>query len=486
MLLNTNIQLEQLTDIDMYLMCEMGVRGGISMITHRYAKANNKYMKDYVEDVVSSYIIYLDANNLYGQAMIQNLPTGNFKWKTNFTVDDIINYNADADKGLFVECDLHYPSHLHDLHNNYPLAPESRSIKINELSPYQLNQIETHQEKQNEKIKKLVPNLYDKKNYIVHIKNLQYYLEKGLVLKTIHRVLEFDQSQWLKPYIDFNTDKRKLSKNEFEKDLYKLMNNSVFGKTMENMRGRVDIQLYTDENLFIKQVAKPQFLQAKIYSEDLIAVKQQVKMVKLNKPIYVGVAVLDYSKLHMYKFHYDYIKPKYNEKATLLFTDTDSLCYHIKTNDIYKDMKTDNQHFDFSDYNMDGYRSQENTNKKVIGKFKDETSGVPIIEFVGLRSKMYSIKLEDGKEKKTGKGIKKCILKKNIQHEDYKRCILSNNTNDQRQLVSFNNLRSINHDIGLYRYTKVGLSCSNDKQYLLNDGITSLSYGNYRINELLD
>ena len=126
----------------------------------------------------------------------------------------------------------------------------------------------------------------------------------------------------------------------------------------------------------------------------------------------------------MYKFHYDYIKPKYNDDCTLLFTDTDSLCYHIKTDDIYKDMKTDGELFDMSDYSMDGYRSKDNTNKKVIGKFKDETSGVPIVEFCGLRSKMYSILLDNDKEKKTGKGIKKSALKKYVRHEDYKRCLL--------------------------------------------------------------
>jgi hypothetical protein len=148
-------------------------------------------------------------------------------------------------------------------------------------------------------------------------------------------------------------------------------------------------------------------------------------------------------------------------------------------------MKESSELFDFSDYDGDGYRAQDNTNKKVIGKFKDETKGVIIKEFCGLRSKMYSILLDELLEvndewvieKKTGKGIKKSTLKKLITHSDYRRCLLGNTKKDQRQLVSFNNLRSFDHNIGLYRYTKIGLSCSNDKQYLLSDGITSLSYG---------
>ena len=147
---------------------------------------------------------------------------------------------------------------------------------------------------------------------------------------------------------------------------------------------------------------------------------------------------------------------------------------------MYKDMKEDKQLFDMSGYNMDGYRSCDNTNKKVIGKFKDETDGVPIVEFCGLRSKMYSIKLENDKEKKTGKGIKKSALKKKINHENYKKCLFGS-IEEQRQLVSFNNMRSINHEIYGFKFTRIGLSCSNDKQYLLDDGITSYSYGHYKI-----
>ena len=160
-------------------------------------------------------------------------------------------------------------------------------------------------------------------------------MSKGLILTNVYRVLTFKQSEWLKPYIDFNTTERTKSKNDFEKDMYKLMNNAVFGKTMENMRDRVDIQLVTNEDRFLKLVAKPQYDDHQFYSDEnsesmLVAVKQVKREVTLNKPIYVGLTVLDLSKLHMFKFHYDYIKPKYGDKATLLFTDTDSLCYHIQ------------------------------------------------------------------------------------------------------------------------------------------------------------
>jgi hypothetical protein len=450
MLKMTKVELEQLTNVDMYNFCEKGLRGGTSLISHRYAKANNKYMNDYNPDDVSSYIMYLDANNLYGHAMSRSLPYGGFKWfdcKNQKRLHDFINnLDDDGDTGYFVECDLHYPKELHDTHNNYPLAVEKKIILKNELSPYQLHQLKIHNEGHSERIEKLVPNFHDKKQYVCHIKNLKYYIAKGLVVTKIHRILQFKQSDWLKKYIDFNTTERAKSKSDFEKDFFKLMNNAVFGKTMENMRNRVDIKLFSDKDKALKQIAKPQYQDHKIYGENLLAIKQLQKCVKLDKPIYVGLTVLDLSKLHMYEFHYDYILPKYGDNATLLFTDTDSLCYHIKTDDMYKDMKEDNSLFDMSGYYLDGYRSCDNSNKKVIGKFKDETDGEPIVEFCGLRSKMYSIKLNNGKEKKTGKGVKKSALKKKVCHEDYKKCLFGT-IEEQRQLVSFNNMRSIDHTV---------------------------------------
>jgi hypothetical protein len=182
----------------------------------------------------------------------------------------------------------------------------------------------------------------------------------------------------------------------------------------------------------------------------------------------------------MYDFHYEYIKPKYEDKATLLFTDTDSLCYHIKTEELYKDNYDNKERFDMGDYDFtDEYRKCDKTNAKVVGKMKDETKGTPIVEFVGLRSKCYSILLDNDVEKKTLKGIKKSLLKHNvIKHNDYKRCIAQNAIKtDQRQIATFHNLRTFDHHIYNYKYVKTSLSCYNDKQYILDDGISSLSYG---------
>ena len=236
MLKMTGINLELITDIDMQLFIEKGIRGGISTITHRHAEANNKYMKNYDPDKPSSYIMYLDANNLYGWAMSQPLPYGGFKWVYPDTifhvgkreVDDTI---IDKKKGIghIYEVDLEYPEELHDLHNDYPCAPEKIKVSDDMLSDY-CREIKNKFNISSGNVNKLIPTLNDKKNYLLHEENLKLYLSLGLKLKKIHRVLEFREKPWLKQYIDFNTEKRKNAKNAFEKDFFKLMNNSVFEK----------------------------------------------------------------------------------------------------------------------------------------------------------------------------------------------------------------------------------------------------------------
>ena len=251
----------------------------------------------------------------------------------------------------------------------------------------------------------------------LHYGNLQLYLDLGLKIKKVHQVLEFDQSPWLKQYIDFNTEKRKHAKNSFEKDFFKLMNNSVFGKTMENLRKRVDVKLVTTDKKLDKINSKPTYVSSKIFNENLMAVHKIKEILTLNRPAYVGMCILDLRKTLMYDFHYNYIKKKYGDRAKLLFTDTDSLTLEIKAEDVYKNLWNDKDMFDNSDYpeNSPYYC---NANKKVIGKFKDEACGVPITEFVGLKSKMYNYIKSDEKGVKTAKGIKKNVIKNNIKHEN--------------------------------------------------------------------
>ena len=351
MLKMTNIKLELMTDIDMFQFIEKGLRGGISYIANRYGKANKKYMRDYNKDETSKYIMYLDANNLYGWAMSQYLPTGGFRWLKKEQIDklNIDNINDDNKKGYILEVDLEYPEELHDLHNDYPLAAEKIKVEKEMLSDYCKNIVDKYGISTG-LVSKLIPTLGNKEKYVLHYRNLQLYLNLGLKLKKIHRVLKFNQSPWLKQYIDFNTEKRKNAKNEFEKDFFKLMNNSVFGKTMENIRKRVDVRLVTDEKKLLKLTSKPTYVSSKIFNENLVAVHKIKETLTLNRPAYVGMCILDLSKTLMYDFHYNYIKNNYGQKAKLLFTDTDSLTYEIEAKDVYEDFWKDKDMFDNSGY----------------------------------------------------------------------------------------------------------------------------------------
>ena len=268
------------------------------------------------------------------------------------------------------------------------------------------------------KCKKLVCNLFNKKKYVAHINTLKQALNHGLKFKKIHRVIEFNQEAWLKPYIDMNTELRKLAKNDFEKDLFKLMNNSVFGKTMENIRKHRDIKLVTTDRKRSKLVSEPKYHTINLISEYLSIIEMKKTKVKMNKPIYLGLSILEISKILMYEFWYDYMKPNYNDNVKLCYMDTDSFIMNIKTNDFYKNIFNDVENrFETSNYEVNRPLPTRK-NKKVIGLMKDELGGKIITEFVTLRPKTYSFLTDDGKEDKKAKGTKKCVIKKMIKFND--------------------------------------------------------------------
>ena len=220
----TNVSLELLTEPDMYLFVEKGLRGGISMVSHRHATANNQYMENYNNEEPTSFIKYLDANNLYGWAMSQPMPRGGFQW-VNYT-DQILETPANADHGFILEVDLDYPTSLHREHNDFPLVPEKMKVTNSMMSPYQQKLIEELGITSFE-TEKLVPNLMNKSRYVLHYRNLQLYLSLGMKITKVHKVLQFNQSPWMQPYIQKNTQLRTAATNDFEKDFYKLMNNAV-------------------------------------------------------------------------------------------------------------------------------------------------------------------------------------------------------------------------------------------------------------------
>jgi hypothetical protein len=464
MLRYTNVEIELLTDIDMLMFVERGIRGGISQCSKRYAKANNKFIGDeYNPQEPTSYLMYLDVNNLYGYAMMQPLPLNGFEWVPDVKcIEQINDLVRDPNVSCLIEVDLEYGVHLHNKQQDYPLCAEK-------MKP------------PNGKMEKLMLTLHDKKKYILHYKMLEFVIKHGLVVTKIHRVLRFNQYAWLKPYIDLNTQHRTLAKNEFEKNLYKLMSNAVYGKTMENVRNRCDIKLRQkwDGRYGIKNlIAAPNFKKRTIFSEDLVAVEMVKTEVCLNKPIIIGMSVLEISKLVMYSFHYEHMKPRYGDRCEILYTDTDSFIYlFTDVDDIYEDIKNDRHLYDTSDYSADNPHGILRLNKKVPGLMKDENNGECMTEFVGLRSKMYSVRVKGRDHMKKAKGVKAYLLKKDITFEDYVDCIQSGHVIVNEQ----NSIRSKNHHVYSIKQSKITLNPHDDKRYIKEDKINTLPWGHYKI-----
>jgi hypothetical protein len=486
----TGIVLDDLKDIDMFMMFEKMKRGGVSVISHKYAKANNHYLPDYDDKKKSTYLIQLDCNNLYGKSMSEKLPVNQFEYVDFLTEEFIMSYDYETNsKGYVLEVDIDYPTELHETHNDYPLAPEHMVIN---------------------KIKKLTPNLHDKKNYVVHIANLQYYLSMGMVLKQIHKVIEFNHSDWLAKYINHNSKLRQKATNDFEKDFYKLMNNAFYGKTMENVRNRNNVQFCLDKEKFVKHTSSPLFAnQVNIIQENGLAlVKTYKRTVELNKPIYIGATVLDLSKLLMYKFHYQTMKVRF-PNSMMMKTDTDSLLYFVETDDLYQDFKEDpsiQKQIEFSNYPKN-HLLYNCDRKKIPGLFQDECVGDEmnkltgkyecnmkvISEYIGLRAKSYVNKLYDVEnsgfyDKKKSKGVPNKHLQNRIHFNDYKDCVMDNKVirlganaekpEHQEKIISF-----ISHNLKTYsiEQSKIALSSNDDKRIPMPENrLMTYAHGHYK------
>ena len=414
MLKMTQVELQIISDIDVHLFIEKGMTGGISYIGKRHSKIN-----DCESSKEKKSIIYWDANNLYRWGMSNLLP---YDEKEIYKLDlDSISENSSI--GYFLEVDLEYPSKLQDFHNNYPLASEKLEISSDMLSKYCSDIADNYGIKVGG-VSKLVPNLRDKEKYIVHYRNLRFYLSLGIKLSKVHRVIKFKQSNWLKEHIDFNTEKKKNSRNSFERSFFKLLVNSIYGKCMENIRKRINVKLINSSKDYARYVSKPNFVSQKILSRDSVVVHQVKSVLTLDKPIYVGFSILELSKLLMNKFHYEYVKNKFDAK--LLFTDTDSLVHEMKGEDVYEKSFQNKELFDFSNYPVNS-KYYDPKNNAVLGKMKDEFKGKIIREFVGLKSKMYSSISADDEEVSKAKRANKKVKHKEFVGVLFNRKVVKHN-----------------------------------------------------------
>ena len=383
----TDIKLQTLQDTDLILLIDNNIRGGISSVMgDRYVKSDE-----------NEKILYMDATKLYGHSMSQILPHDEIKmWhgdpdKYWNWLDEILNTPDDADIGYFVEVDLKYLDDIKEKTKIFPFCPENKIINPDKYKDF-MNEIKP---KNYTKSKKLKCDWTDKKKYLIHYRMLKFYVRHGMIVEKIHEIISFKQSRWLEKYISFNTQKRNKAKNDFEKDFFKLPVNAAFGKFLENVRNRLELELIKKDEVkkIINQQSKLTFNGIHKSYENCDSYTFKQNHVVMDKAIYVGFAILELSKLHMYETCYDTLQPYFGqENLQLHYIDTDGMILSMKTKDIIKDLKNLEDFFAFS--NLDeNHELFSNKNKKIFGKFKIETpKNIWIDKFVCLRSEAYSFK----------------------------------------------------------------------------------------------
>ena len=418
-----------LTDAAMYNFFERGIRGGMTFTNIHRARARIPELNNNQNGC--RHLAYIDANNLYGSSLSKPLPHSNFVWLTADELEyfqneeNITNLQTDADTGYTFEVDLHIPKTIHDKTSDLPLAPESKFVEQEMFSSHMqdlYSELRAHSNFL--PIKKLLLHHFDKDNYVVHFDVLKYYIKLGAQVKKVHAGVKYTQKKWLKEYIDFNSMKRKNSKNDFEKAYYKLRNNAIYGKSMENVRKRRDFRLINNLDSLIRLSSNPLYVQHKIIDESLVALELYKSKVTLNKLLYVGQTVLDYSKLEMYELYYEtFQKCPLINKTRLCGGDTDSffLCLYtspdISLQDIFQYLQNK---LDSSNYSS-SHPLFSNDNRAKLGCFKDECAGRLLEEFILLKPKMYSMKYIDSHNAiKRAKGIQKSVVS-SFTHENYRK-----------------------------------------------------------------
>jgi len=470
-------QLHLLTDVEMYNHFEDGIRGGMCFVNQHFTQSI----------IPESYISYWDANNLYGNALMQLLPTSNFEWVEEFDTIDWLTIETDGDVGYCLRVDLIYPPSIHDATADFPLAPEMASITKNMLTPLIIRQWENCQEQRSlstltyKSETKLLMTVRNKKEYVVHFKLLKFYLQQGMIISKIHSVIKFKQSYSFKDYNENNSKLRQMAHSEFEKDLYKLKNNSLFGKTMENVRGRKDYKLVNTAKQLLKQTTKAQFLYAHAFDENLVIVEMQKLQVLLDKPIFIGQAVLDLSKLIMFDLRYNKLKEyeeRFKGKITILGGDTDSLICSIKDIDLHAVLHpamVKDGLLDTSNYcNTHDLHSVKL--KAKLGCIKDEVAGEHIKEAVLLKPKCYSMLTMSGEQqKRTAKGVQRCERDR-FTHQQY----VNVYKRQEEFSCKMRRFKCKDHIVSTIEQEKWALSVVDNKRAWINANV-SLPFGHYQI-----
>ena len=410
----------------------------------------------------SSFIVYEDMNNLYGWAMCQALPMNGFRFVDQLP-DDMTG------KSYIAEVDVEYPPELHDEHNELPFLVETLQITDNMLSPFQ-KELKALLGLKSNNVTKLVANLHDKKNYIAHKRLLEQAQNHGLIITKVHKYLIFNEDKWMEPYIIKNTELRKLAKTEFEKSFFKLMNNAVYGKSMENVRKRQDVRLLDTEKA-CKRIKSPRFKGTIAINDELHTVLLTKEKCTLDKPIYTGQTILDLSKVLMYEYFYEVLEPKF-PGVKLMYMDTDSFIFYVECDDYFNTI--DLETYDTSNFPAD-HELYSEVNKKVIGLPKNETGSDVITSVAAIRSKAYSVQSESGKTANRFKGISRYNVAK-FKHNEYIECIVESKEGEP---VKCARIKNLNHIMEVIEANKKTYNPYDDKRYLYNT-IHSRPHGHFK------
>jgi hypothetical protein len=472
--------IEKMSDPDMVLMCEQNIRGGVSFINVR-------------QSCPEKVKTYLDANNLYSVAQMDYVPVGDFAWCNSQEMSELAScvkdIPDDADKGYILCVDLQYPMELHDDHSSMPLAPEQMDISYDDLSPYAQACLESMRGKakaHNYKSRKLCSTLSDKKEYVLHYRNLKFYLSQGLVLTKIHRAFSFCQAPVLQDFIRKCTDKRQEAVSKVEKNYWKLICNSVYGKFIQDNRKHFNVKFTTTAKSFQKNFSMPWFKGHRIINENFVTVFMDKEKIVLDRLYAIGFTILELSKLHMYASYYDFFLPALGGpgQVELVLTDTDSLVLQVS------DMSRDEMFeritpiMDFSNYPRD-HPLFSDERKAIPGYFKDENGGNFLKEVVGLKAKCYAMDIEDWKSTSHStsvvcKGVGK-VGRNNLTLDMYKECLESFKS---LKAVTYN-IQAFNHRVFTQRIKKVALSTLDDKRFLLDCGKHTLPHGHYQTSQFV-
>ena len=466
----TNIKLDFIKDTaklpsgkELLLLLEKNIRGGISSV-----------MGDrHVQSDENKQILYIDANNLYGWAMSQYLPTGEFEilplnpcnYTDNYNleqlVEDLLQIPDDNEFGYFIECDLEYPVEIKEKTKNFPFCPYQTKADPNLFSGY-MNNINQPNYKPTSK---LMCDVTNKSKCMIHYWMFKFYLNQGMKVTKIQTIYMFTQSPWLGKYIDHYTQKRTVAKTNFEKDLYKLMNNAFFGKTMENVRDRTNLEFIDHSQIdqIIKRQSKLSFKGIVDHYSKFSVYKFEKEKTVFDKPIYLGFTVLELSKLLMYEFYYNKLQPYWKQSIQLHYMDTDSFILSFDTNhqELINFLQENKDEFDFSELHK-SHELYNPINKKVIGKLKIETSPVLVLDtFTALRSKSYSFSYNNNNiiQKAKRKGIQKAP-----KCEHYKSSLFNSETSSSTNISNKSNL----HNLLVEKQNKLALNPFDNKRLYIN------------------